>query len=132
MSYGRGLLKIIRLIESRKFSLMDFFVGKFSIEDIESGRIKSVIPKKEKRDFPLLFPEMLLYMFAHGRENFTHGKFSEYLREKYNTVLGDDELESIEQIQEITKLKVFINMWKILDNYKSSTVPPQLPIVEVT
>jgi len=126
MSYGRGLLKIIHHIESGEFSLTDFFAGKFSIEDIVSWRIDRIIPR-ENRLFPLLFPEMLLYMLIHGRDDFSQEKFVAYISEKYKEVLKPEEIASIETIQEFTKLKVFINMWRILEKYKKSTTPPHLP-----
>ena len=126
MSYGRGLLKIIHHIESGEFSLTDFFAGKFSIEDIVSWKIDRIIPR-ENRAFPLLFPEMLLYIFTHGRESFTHEKFWEYIKDKYDSVLRQEEVGSISKVQQITTLKVFVNMLKVIEHYKNAPTPPHLP-----
>lgn len=127
MSYGRGLLKIIHHIESGEFSLTDFFAGKFSIEDIVSWKIDRIIPR-ENRAFPLLFPEMLLYIFTHGRESFTHEKFWEYIKDKYGSVLRKEEVESISKVQQITTLKVFVNMLRVIEHYKNAPTPPHLPV----
>lgn len=113
MSYGRWLLKIIDLLEKGNYSLPDFFVGKFSIEDIENGRIDSIVPK-DGRKFPLLFPEMILYMYTHGRENFTHKKFVTYIVDKYKSVFKEGEIKSVETIQGFTKLKEYMLMWRII------------------
>lgn len=72
-----------------------------------------MVPKDERK-FPLFFPEMILYMYTHGRKNFTHKKFIEYIVEKYKSVFKEGELESIETVQSFTKLKAYILMWKTL------------------
>lgn len=113
-SYGRGKNKIVDLLLSGKYRISDFYSGKFSIEDIASGRLNELI-SNEKKIFPLLFPEMILFLVATGRAEFTHEKFMDYMREKYDGDLTEEELSSIEVVKSFSKLKLFVTMQRKFD-----------------
>ncbi|EKD44274.1 MAG: hypothetical protein ACD_71C00189G0003 [uncultured bacterium (gcode 4)] len=115
-SYGRGVNKIVDLVTNGKCSLTDFYKGKFSIDDIASWRLDALI-SKEKIVFPLLFPEMLLFMAGVGRQEFTHERFMTYMQEKYAGDISEDDLNNIEVIKEFSKIKIFITMWRDIENY---------------
>lgn len=115
-SYWRWKNKIIDLLLNRKCSILDLFKWKFSIEEILSGRIWEIITK-ENTVFPLLFPEMLIFLIAKWRKWFTHAKFIEYLKEKYKGDVDEEDLNSITVIKEFSKLKVFIIMWREINTF---------------
>jgi len=115
-SYGRWALQIVQAIREGKASILDFFQGKFSIEDILSWRVQKVV-KPENRVFPLLFPDMILFMFGQWREDFTHEHFMVYMREKYQGDIPDEYLDNIQVIKSFSKLKTFVTMTRLLRRY---------------
>lgn len=68
---------------------------------------------------------MLLSMILHGRDGFTHEKFITYLEKKYGRVLRENELSSVKHVTELTKLRTFLDMWKIIEQYVHATPPHQ-------
>ncbi|EKD44526.1 MAG: hypothetical protein ACD_71C00111G0001 [uncultured bacterium (gcode 4)] len=115
-SYGRGMNKIVDLVIDRKCSIPDLYKGKFSLEDIVSWRLDSLI-SHENTVFPLLFPEMLLFMVGVGRSEFTHERFMNYMKEKYAGDIPDDTLNNVQVIRTFSKLKIFIRMWSEIEKH---------------
>ncbi len=116
LSYGSWARKIIHLVQEWKCSILDLYKWKFWIDDIVSGRLDILIPQ-EKVTFPLLFPEMLLFLIWTGRDNFTHTNFVSYLREKYAGDIDEKDLNNIKIIQKFSKIKILISMWRKLEAY---------------
>ncbi len=117
--YGISWLKankIVDLVMNGKCSLVDFYKGKFSIDDIASWRLDTLI-SKEKIIFPLFFPEMLLFMVGIGRQGFTHENFMAYMQEKYAGDISVDDLKNVKVVQAFSKLKIFVMMWRDIENY---------------
>lgn len=115
-SYWRWANQIIDFVQQKKGSIADLYKGKFSIEDIESGKLDKII-SKENIVFPLLFPDMLIFLIANWRKNFTHAKFMDYLRDKYAWDIDEKDMNNITTIKEFSKLKIFITMWKEVETF---------------
>lgn len=115
VSYSRWKNKIIDLILSGKFSLLDFYAWKIGIDDIVSGNAEKAFTFKIP-PVAILFPDLILFYISlrDTRSDLsTHEQFKRYIGTKYNGIIPDDYLDTVAALKMTTRMG-FMRIIKII------------------
>lgn len=115
LSYTRWKNKILRLIKSWKFNLVDFYKWKFSIEDVVSWRLDKVI-KNEDIVYPNFFTDLLIFLIWKKDWKVKHDDFIKFLKEKYKWDIPEKYLNSINTVSMDVRRK-FVEILKIIPQF---------------